>query len=105
MGKKTTLYDYHSSHAYMGKYAGFEMPLWFEGIAPEVKAVRNGAGVFDISHMGRVLFKGRDSGEYLDILTTNEISSLEPFQARYGLMCDERGGILDDLIVTRLSEE
>jgi aminomethyltransferase len=81
------------------------MPIWYEGITQEVMAVREGAGLFDISHMGRAIFRGKDSGKYLDILTTNEISSLEPLQARYTLMCDERGGILDDMIVCRLGED
>ena len=105
MGRRTPLYSYHSEHAHLDSFAGFDMPIWYDGIMQEVMAVREDAGLFDISHMGRAIFRGADSGKYLDILTTNEISSLEPLQAKYTLMCDERGGILDDMIVCRLGED
>lgn len=105
MGRRTPLYSYHSENAHLDSFAGFDMPIWYGGIMQEVMAVRESAGLFDISHMGRAIFRGQDSRKYLDILTTNNISSLEPLQARYTLMCDEGGGILDDMIVYQLEED
>lgn len=104
MGSRTPLFGYHSKNAHMGTFAGFDMPLWFEGIIPEVMAVREGAGLFDVSHMGRVILEGRDAPLFLDHITTNRLSSLQPFQARYALLCNEEGGILDDVISLRMDE-
>jgi aminomethyltransferase len=105
MGKKTPLFNFHSAHGHIGDFVGFEMPLWYEGIMPEVISVRERAGLFDISHMGRVLFNGRDAGSFLDYLTTNEFSNLQPLQARYCMLCNEEGGIVDDVIPIKLGEE
>jgi aminomethyltransferase len=105
MGRKTPLFSYHSSHGRIGNFVGFDMPLWYEGIMPEVMSVRERAGLFDISHMGKVRFEGRDAGRFLDYLTTNEVSTLQPLQARYCLLCNAEGGIMDDMIVFRLEEE
>lgn len=105
MGRKTPLFGFHSSHGHIGDYVGFDMPLWYEGIVPEVISVRERAGLFDISHMGKVRFEGRDAGSFLDYLTTNEFSNLQPLQARYCLLCNEEGGIVDDVIAIKLGEE
>lgn len=105
MANRTPLYPYHIDHATMGEFGGFEMPLWYGGIAQEVKAVRYSAGIFDVSHMGRTLFTGRDAGRFLDYLTTNDISGLQLMQARYTLLCNEEGGVVDDTIVVRTGEE
>ena len=105
MGRKTPLFGFHSSHGHIGNFVGFDMPLWYEGIVPEVMSVRERAGLFDISHMGKVLFEGRDAARFLDHLTTNEISTLQPLQARYCLLCNEDGGIVDDMIIVRLAKE
>jgi len=105
MGRKTPLFGFHSSHGHIGNFVGFDMPLWYEGIVPEVMSVRERAGLFDISHMGKVRFDGRDAGRFLDHLTTNEVSTLQPLQARYCLLCNEDGGIVDDAIAIRLEEE
>ena len=105
MGRKTPLYGFHSSHGHIGDYVGFDMPLWYEGIVPEVISVRERAGLFDISHMGRVRFEGRDAGNFLDYLTTNEFSNLQPLQAKYCMLCNEKGGVVDDVIPIKLGEE
>jgi len=105
MGKKTVLYRVHSETGHMVEFAGFEMPLLYKGISEEVMSVRNRAGVFDVSHMGRVLFSGKEAGAFLDFITSNEISKLELNQARYALILNENGSIKDDIIVVRRSEE
>jgi len=105
MGRRTPLFGFHSSHGHIGDFVGFDMPLWYEGIMPEVMNVRERAGLFDISHMGKVRFEGRDAGRFLDYITTNEVSTLQPLQARYCLLCNEGGGIVDDAIAIRLEEE
>lgn len=105
MGKRTVLYKVHAEKAHMVEFAGFEMPLLYKGISEEVISVRNNAGLFDVSHMGRVIFSGKDAGSFLDYITSNEISKLEPHQAKYALICNEGGGIKDDIIVVARNKE
>ncbi len=88
----------------MVEFAGFEMPLWYEGIVSEHLAVRNSVGVFDISHMGRCLIEGNEAAQLLDYVLTRDIVSLNVGQGRYSVMCNDLGGIIDDLVVFRLSE-
>jgi len=78
------------------------MPLWYKGIIPEHLAVRNSVGIFDISHMGRVMVTGADSERFLNHVITNNVSTLSPNGAQYSVMCNEKGGILDDFVVYRL---
>ncbi len=101
MAKKTQVYQYHEKHGHIVDYAGFDLPVWFEGIIPECKAVRNNVGVFDVSHMGRVTVEGKDAQEFLNHLTTNDVSSLAVGQGHYSLLCKPDGGIIDDLTVFR----
>jgi aminomethyltransferase len=89
----------------MTVFAGFEMPLWYKGIIPEHLAVRNSAGVFDISHMGRVMVSGPDSEHFLNYVITNDISKLSPNSAQYSVMCNKNGGIIDDFVIYRLENE
>lgn len=105
MVERTVLYPYHVQHATMGEFGGFEMPLWYEGIVAEVNVVRNSVGIFDVSHMGRTLFTGKGAGRFLDYLTTNDVAGLAQMQARYTLICNEDGGVVDDIIVARIGEE
>ncbi|MCX8182358.1 MAG: glycine cleavage system aminomethyltransferase GcvT [Candidatus Methanomethyliaceae archaeon] len=105
MGKRTVLYKVHSEMGHIVEFAGFDMPLFYVGISEEVMSVRNKAGVFDVSHMGRVLFSGKEAGTFLDFVTSQEISKLEPNQARYALILNENGGIKDDIIVVRRDDE
>jgi len=102
MGKKTQVYEYHRKHGNIVDYAGFDLPVWFEGILPECRAVRTHAGIFDVSHMGRVLVDGPDAGGFLDHLTTNDVSALAVGRGQYSLLCNQNGGIIDDITVFRL---
>jgi aminomethyltransferase len=86
-------------------FAGFEMPLWYKGVIPEHLAVRNSVGIFDISHMGRVMITGVDSERFMNYVITNNVSMLSPNSAQYSVMCNENGGILDDFVVYRLELE
>jgi len=103
--RHTQLYEYHRLHGKLVDFSGFEMPVWFEGVIPEHNAVRNAVGIFDVSHMGRVLVVGGDAEAFLDSLVTNDVSKLAPLEALYTVACNERGGIKDDFTVYRLAEE
>lgn len=103
--RKTQLYQLHKQTAKLTEFAGFEMPLYFKGIIPEHLAVRNSVGVFDISHMGRVMVIGADSERFLNYVITNDVSKLGPNNAQYSVMCTEKGGIIDDFVVYRLEPE
>jgi len=99
---KTQLFQYHEKHGRTFEFAGFQMPLWYEGIVTECLAVRNSVGVFDISHMGRIFVSGSDAEKFLNYLTTNNVAALKPNHAQYTLICNNEGGIKDDLVVFRL---
>lgn len=99
------LYELHHRIAKMTIFAGFEMPLYYEDIAPEHLAVRDSAGIFDISHMGRVTVAGVDAGRFLNYIITNDVTTLQPEAAQYSVMCNEKGGILDDFVVYKLGED
>jgi aminomethyltransferase len=88
----------------MVDFAGWDMPVQYSSIVEEHTAVRTGVGIFDISHMGRLWFSGPDSLTLVERLYTNSASTLKEGQARYGLLCNERGGILDDVLAYRLQE-
>jgi len=81
------------------------MPIWYKGIIPEHLAVRNSVGIFDISHMGRVIITGVDSEPFLNYIITNDVSTLSSNSAQYSVMCNENGGIIDDFVVYRLGKE
>jgi aminomethyltransferase len=99
---RTPLYQWHVDHkARMVPFGGWDMPVQYAGIAPEHKAVRTAAGVFDVSHMARVSFGGPDSLALLERIFTNSVATMKDGQVRYGLVCNESGGILDDILVYR----
>src|SRR5438876_955359 len=103
--RRTPLYEKHAElGAKMVPFAGYEMPIQYEGIVAEHRAVRGKAGLFDLSHMGEFFFKGRGAGATLDRLVSSDIAGLAVGQARYGLLTNERGTIVDDVIVYRVSE-
>ena len=83
----------------MVDFAGWSMPVQYSSIADEHNATRNAVGVFDISHMGRLRFTGENVAQFLDSIDTRRIVDLKPNQIRYGLVCNEDGGILDDVLV------
>jgi aminomethyltransferase len=103
--KKTHLYEYHKSHGKLTPFADFEMPIWYKGIIPEHLAVRKGVGIFDVTHMGRVIITGVDSEAFLNYVTTNNVSDLTPLDAHYSVMCNKEGGIKDDFVVSRLGTD
>jgi aminomethyltransferase len=85
----------------MVDFAGWEMPQHYSSVREEQEAVRAGAGVFDVSHMGRFEVRGSAAAGYLQGVVTNDVSRLEPNRARYTLLCRPDGGIVDDLVVYR----
>jgi aminomethyltransferase len=101
--KRTPLY---SAHVALGgklvPFGGWEMPVQYTSIMEEHTAVRERVGLFDVSHMGQVLVAGPQAEAALNHLLTNDVRKLGVGQAQYTLMCDERGGVIDDLIVYRL---
>jgi len=103
--RRTQLYEIHKKTAKMTEFAGFEMPLWYKGITEEHLAVRNNVGIFDVSHMGRVIITGKDAANFLNYVITNDVTALKPNSALYSVMCNENGGIIDDFVVSCLEEE
>ena len=104
--RRTPLFDAHKeSGARMVPFAGWEMPVQYAGILEECRAVRTAAGVFDISHMGRVQVKGPGSESFLDRLTPNDVRGLSVGHAHYSLLTNPHGGIIDDIIIYRLGPE
>lgn len=102
---RTACYPWHVAHGgRMVDFAGWEMPVQYSSIVAEHQAVRTSAGLFDISHMGRLRFGGGDARRFLEYLLTNDVGGLAPGQVRYALVTDETGGILDDVLVYRLEE-
>src|SRR3984957_8994554 len=106
MLKRTALFSAHQKlGAKLIDFGGWEMPVQYTSITDEHLAVRNAAGIFDISHMGEVTVSGAASAEFLNQLLTNDIKKLTPGLGQYTLMCNERGGVVDDLYAYRLSNE
>ena len=85
-------------------FAGWDMPVQYEGIRQEHEAVRTGAGIFDVSHMGEVETSGPDAERFLQRVLSNDVSRLEPGGAQYSVLCREDGGVLDDLFTYRLAD-
>ena len=104
---RTPLYDTHVALAgRMVPFGGWDMPVQYPaGIIAEVRAVRTGAGLFDVSHMGRVYISGPSATEFLDTVVTGSAATLEIGRARYCMICNERGGVIDDTIFYRLRPE
>jgi len=103
---RTPLHRFHLDHgAQMVDFAGWEMPIRFQGIVEEHHQVRRSGGMFDVSHMGRVEFSGRHARRLLERLCTRPIHSMKEGQCRYCFVCNERGGVKDDVIVMRRDED
>jgi aminomethyltransferase len=107
MEEKTPLYDCHvACGGTMVAFAGYLLPVRYPaGIIAEHLAVRTAAGLFDVSHMGEIMFHGRDALKNLNYILTNDFTSMTDGQVRYSVMCNEQGGCVDDLIVYRIDEE
>jgi glycine cleavage system T protein (aminomethyltransferase) len=103
--RRTPLFDRHrAAGAKLVPFAGWDMPVQYEGIKPEHLAVRTGAGVFDVSHMGEIETTGPDAARFLQRLLSNDITQLPERGAQYSVLCREDGGVLDDLFTYRLPD-
>jgi len=101
--RRTPLHDRHVAlGARMVPFAGWEMPVQYEGVISEHRAVREDCGVFDVSHMGELEVEGPRARELLQALLSNDLDRIEPGAAQYTLLTNERGGIVDDLIAYEL---
>ncbi len=106
MAKRTPLHDVHvKSGARMVDFAGWDMPVQYTGLLDEHEAVRTRAGLFDVSHMGEVVFRGPQALAALNRVFTNDLTKVADGQAQYGCLCRENGGIVDDVVVYRRSAE
>jgi aminomethyltransferase len=103
--RRTCLYAYHKKHGKLVEFDGFSMPVWFDRVITEHNAVRNAVGIFDASYMGRMMVEGPDTEKFLNYVVTNDISKLELMGGLYTVMCNPRGGIVDDLIIYKLVED
>ena len=104
--KRTSLYQLHKDlGAKMVEFAGWEMPVQYEGVIPEHLAVRSACGIFDVSHMGEIEVTGPDALKYCQWLTSNDAFKIEIGQAQYTLVCNENGGVVDDVILYKFSDD
>ena len=104
--RRTSLYETHkAAGAKMVPFAGYEMPVQYTGVLAEHNAVREAAGLFDVSHMGEFEARGTEAGAFIHKMVTNNVKRLEVGGVLYAAMCREAGGIVDDLTVYRLEEE
>src|SRR5919106_2016686 len=100
--KRTPLHDRHvAAGARLVPFAGWEMPVQYEGIRAEHVAVRRHAGVFDVSHMGEIETTGRDAEAFLQRILSNDVAKIAQDGAQYSVLCRENGGVLDDLFTYR----
>jgi aminomethyltransferase len=98
--RKTPFYGFYKDFgAKVVEFAGWLMPVQFSGILNEHKAVRSEIGLFDVSHMGRLEIRGADATSFIQRLTTNDVSILQPGMVQYSTICNESGGILDDVTI------
>jgi len=104
--KRTPLYEQHvKAGAKLVPFAGWEMPVSYEGVRAEHLAVRSACGVFDVSHMGEIETSGPDALDLLQRLLSNDVSRVEVGGAQYSVLCRDDGGILDDLFTYRLEDQ
>ena len=104
--KKTALYENHKkSGAKIVEFAGWMMPVEYEGLRHEHLAVRSSVGIFDVSHMGEIEIIGKDAKEFCQKLTSNNINKIVSGQAQYSVMCNHNGGAVDDVISYKFSDE
>src|SRR5687768_18236515 len=103
--RKTPLFDWHSAHGgRMVDFAGWSMPVQYGSIVAEHQATRQAAGLFDVSHMGRLRLDGAGAASFLDRLLTRKVVGMATGKIRYSLVCKETGGILDDVLVYHLAQ-
>lgn len=103
---RTPFHKYHEEHdARFVEFAGWEMPIRYGSIIEEHKQCRTSGALFDVSHMGRVKVSGRHARKFLETLLTRKVSDMVYGQARYSLICNEAGGVLDDILVYRFTDD
>mgnify|MGYP006239127519 FL=1 len=95
----TLTQKHFSIGAKMVDYAGFNMPVQYEGVIAEHLAVRNNVGVFDVSHMGEIFISGEEAENFLQFITSNDIKKLYPGKVQYSCLPNNDGGIVDDILV------
>ncbi|WP_324736660.1 glycine cleavage system aminomethyltransferase GcvT [Thermococcus sp. SY098] len=106
MMKRVHLFDWHKANAKkVEEFAGWEMPIWYSSIKEEHLAVRNGVGIFDVSHMGEIIFKGKDALKFLQYVTTNDISKPPAISGTYTLVLNERGAVKDETLVFNMGND
>ena len=104
--RRTPLFDAHvAAGARLVPFAGWEMPVQYEGVGPEHLAVRSGCGVFDVSHMGEIETSGPGAAGLLQRLLSNDVTRIDVGGAQYSVLCREDGGVLDDLFTYRLADD
>src|SRR5262245_15314106 len=103
---RTALYDQHKSlGARLIDFGGWEMPVMYRGINEEHLQTRMAASIFDVSHMGRLYFTGKDAEALLDHVCTRNVGKLRVGRSGYSHVCNEQGGVLDDVIVSRYEDK
>jgi len=103
--KQTPLIAEHrAAGAKLVDFAGWEMPIQYSGVVDEYHTVRTKAGLFDVSHMGRIAVSGPSAGQFLQMITTNDVIGLRPWCAQYSMVCNHQGGIKDDVFVYELGD-
>lgn len=103
---KTPIYDFHIEHGgQMVDYAGWEMPIRYRTVQDEHEQTRTSGSVFDVSHMGRLELKGLHAKRLLERTCTRRITGMQDGQCRYGLICNEQGGVKDDIIVMKMADD
>ena len=106
MDKKTPLYDRHAElGGKLVSFAGWMLPVQYQGVIPEHNATRNAAGLFDVSHMGEIFVSGPQAEQALQYLTCNDVSKLTDGKAQYSAILNENGGVVDDIIIYRYSNQ
>ena len=102
MLKRTPFHDFHvSAGARMVDFAGWEMPIVYRGIIEEHEQTRRSGSIFDVSHMGRLHFSGKEAVTFLNKVLTRNVTDQKVGQSRYSLVCNENGGVLDDIIISK----
>jgi aminomethyltransferase len=102
MLKRTPFHDFHvAAKGRLVEFAGWEMPIVYRSIVDEHEQTRRSGSLFDVSHMGRLQFTGPDAAKFLDLVLTRNVATQKLGQCRYSLVCNEAGGVLDDVIVSK----
>ena len=103
--KTTPLTEHHIAlGAKMAEFAGYNMPISYSGISDEHRCVRENVGIFDVTHMGEFIVRGKEATAFLQSATSNDVAKLQPGQAQYSCLPNKKGGIVDDLLVYRLDD-